>query len=84
MTETLAIEWAKYGINVNANAPGMFESETTQDFIARAGDRARRGFPRQRFGAPSDLDSTLLYLVDPASPFVTGTCLTVDDAQTTS
>lgn len=82
MTETLAIEWARFGINVNAIAPGMFESEMTEGYIARIGDRVRSSFPRQRFGNPADLDSTLLYLVDPASHFVTGTCVTVDDAQT--
>lgn len=82
MTETLAIEWARYGINVNAIAPGMFVTEMTADFIDRAGETVRNRFPRKRFGDPADLDTTLLYLVDPRSHFVTGTCVTVDDAQT--
>lgn len=82
MSETLAIEWARYGINVNAIAPGFFESEMTAEYIERIGDKVRERFPRKRFGNAADLDSTLLYLVDPASHFVTGTCITVDDAQT--
>lgn len=82
MTETLAIEWARYGININAIAPGMFASEMTDDFIARNGDKVRDRFPRQRFGDPANLDTTLLYLLNPGSHFVTGTCITVDDGQT--
>ena len=82
LTETLAIEWARHGINVNAIAPGFFRSEMTADYIERVGDKVRDRFPRKRFGDPHDLDTTLLYLVDPASHFVTGTCITVDDAQT--
>ena len=39
-------------------------------------------FPRRRLGDPSQLDSTLLYLVSPSSEFVTGTVLKVDDGQT--
>lgn len=81
LTETLAIEWASYGINVNAIAPGFFSSEMTDGLIARVGDGIMQSFPRKRIGRPADLDSTLLYLVDPASHFVTGTCITVDDAQ---
>lgn len=82
MTETLAIEWAQFGINVNAIAPGMFASEMTDGFIARVGDKARHRFPRKRFGDPAYLDTTLLYLTHPDSHFVTGTIVTVDDAQT--
>ena len=82
MTETLAIEWSSYRINVNAIAPGMFESEMTAGFFARVGgDGIRARFPRRRFGEPAFLDSTLLYLVDPDSHFVTGSCIVVDDAQ---
>lgn len=80
ITETLAVEWAKFHINVNAIAPGAFSSEMMDGMLSRMGD-ITKFFPRQRLGDPSQLDSTLLYLVSPASDFVTGTVIRVDDGQ---
>jgi len=80
MTETLAVEWARFGINVNGIAPGAFASEMMDGMLERVGD-ITRAFPRQRLGDPSQLDSTLLYLVSPSSTFVTGTIVKVDDGQ---
>ena len=80
MTEVLAVEWARYHINVNAIAPGGFESEMMDDMLERVGDIAKF-FPRGRIGKPAQMDSTLLYFLSPASEFVTGTWVKVDDAQ---
>jgi NAD(P)-dependent dehydrogenase (short-subunit alcohol dehydrogenase family) len=80
MTETLAVEWARFGINVNAIAPGAFASEMMDGMLERIGD-ITRAFPRKRLGDPAQLDSTLLYLVSPESEFVTGTVVKVDDGQ---
>jgi NAD(P)-dependent dehydrogenase (short-subunit alcohol dehydrogenase family) len=80
MTETLAVEWARFNINVNAIAPGAFESEMMAGMLERVGDIAQH-FPRKRIGNPAQLDSTLLYLVSPASDAVTGTSIRVDDGQ---
>lgn len=80
MTEVLAVEWAKYHINVNAIAPGAFSSEMMDGMIARLGDVTAHA-PRKRLGDPAQLDSTLLFLVSPASEFVTGTVVKVDDGQ---
>jgi len=80
MTESLAVEWARYGINVNAIAPGAFSSEMMDGMLSRIGD-ITKGFPRQRIGDPAQLDSTLLYLVGSASEAVTGTVVKVDDGQ---
>lgn len=80
ITETLAVEWARFGINVNAIAPGAFESEMMDGMLERMGDISQH-FPRKRIGNPAQLDSTLLYLVSPASDAVTGTSIRVDDGQ---
>lgn len=80
LTETLAVEWARFNINVNGIAPGAFESEMMDGMVARLGDISAN-FPRKRMGQPSNLDSTLLYLLSPASEFVTGTIIKVDDGQ---
>jgi NAD(P)-dependent dehydrogenase (short-subunit alcohol dehydrogenase family) len=80
MTEALAVEWARFDINVNAIAPGAFESEMMDGMLQRIGDISQH-FPRKRIGNPAQLDSTLLYLVGPASDAVTGTSIRVDDGQ---
>lgn len=80
MTEALAVEWSAFNINVNAIAPGAFASEMMDGMLARVGDISQH-FPRKRLGDPAQLDSTLLYLVSPASEAVTGTCIKVDDGQ---
>ncbi|MEQ8485162.1 MAG: SDR family NAD(P)-dependent oxidoreductase [Pseudomonadales bacterium] len=82
MTETLAVEWARFNINVNAIAPGAFRSEMLEGMLERIGDFSQQ-FPRKRVGDPAQLDSTLLYLVAPASECVTGTIIKVDDGQGT-
>jgi NAD(P)-dependent dehydrogenase (short-subunit alcohol dehydrogenase family) len=80
MTEALAVEWARFQINVNCIAPGAFESEMMTGMLQRVGD-ITKAFPRKRMGDPAQLDSSLLYLVSPSSEFVTGTVLKVDDGQ---
>jgi NAD(P)-dependent dehydrogenase (short-subunit alcohol dehydrogenase family) len=78
MTEVLAVEWIRYGINVNAIAPGAFSSEMMDGMMERLGGTSI-SLPRGRMGDPAQLDSTLLYLVGPTSEMVTGTIVRVDD-----
>lgn len=80
MTEVLAVEWARYNINVNAIAPGAFSSEMMDGMVERMGDFAQH-FPRKRICDPAEMDSTLLYFVSPASAAVTGTYIKIDDGQ---
>lgn len=81
MTEALAVEWAHYNINVNAIAPGMFVSEMTDGMFARMGGNPAEHLPRKRVPVPEQMDSTLLYLVAPASECVTGATIRIDDGQ---
>jgi NAD(P)-dependent dehydrogenase (short-subunit alcohol dehydrogenase family) len=80
MTEVLAVEWARYPINVNGIAPGAFASEMMDGMLERMGDITSH-FRRKRLGDPAQMDSTLLFLVSPASDAVTGTVIKIDDGQ---
>jgi NAD(P)-dependent dehydrogenase (short-subunit alcohol dehydrogenase family) len=80
MTEVLAVEWARWPINVNAIAPGAFASEMMDGMLGRMGD-ITQSFRRKRLGDPAMMDSTLLYLVAPAGEAVTGTVIKIDDGQ---
>ena len=80
MTESLAVEWARHNINVNAIAPGCFSSEMLDGMLERIGDISQ-SFPRKRICQPEQMDSTLLFLVSPSSECVTGTCIKIDDGQ---
>lgn len=80
MTEVLAVEWSRNHINVTGIAPGSFRSEMLDGMLERMGDLSQ-AFPRKRIGDPEQLDSTMLYLLSPASEMVTGTVVIVDDGQ---
>ena len=80
MTECLAVEWARFNINVNAIAPGAFSSEMMDGMLERMGD-ITQFFPRKRICDPAQMDSTLLYFLSPASEAVTGTYIKIDDGQ---
>ena len=80
MTKAQALEWARYGINVNAICPGYIRTEMNADFWET--ERGRKfvdTFPRQRVGEPEDLDGLLLLLCSGESRFLTGAAITIDD-----
>jgi gluconate 5-dehydrogenase len=79
LTRTQAIEWARHGITANAIAPGYFPTEMTEQLLAsKAAERLQQFIPMDRFGAPEELATALLFLASRASSYVTGTVLPVD------
>lgn len=82
MTKSLAKEWARHQINVNAMCPGFIETEMNSDwFKSEGGQKQIRSWPRRRLGGEEDLDGTLLLLSSQAGRFITGSLFTVDDGQ---
>lgn len=79
MTQSMALEWARYGIRVNALAPGYFETELNQDFWRTpAGDALIARIPQRRLGRLPDLAGPLLLLASDASQYMTGATIAVD------
>lgn len=80
LTKSLAVEWAKYHINVNAIGPGYIQTELTkplwtdQDFDKWVLSKT----PLGRWGKPEDIVGTAVFLASPASDFVTGQIVYVD------
>ncbi len=78
LTKTLAFEWARHGILVNAIAPGTIETEGLDQYNPADIDAAIRRLPIKRFGRPREVALMVAYLASPAGDFVTGTTLDVD------
>ncbi len=82
MTESLALEWGRHDIQVNAICPGYIETEMNADYWRTAGGKKLIAlFPRQRVGQPEALDGALLLLAGSRSDFINGAILPVDDGQ---
>jgi NAD(P)-dependent dehydrogenase (short-subunit alcohol dehydrogenase family) len=82
LTRSLAREWARYGINVNALSPGYVATELTEDWLNGEGGQKTIGkSPRRRVMDADSLDEAILFLCSDGAKFVTGTDVLVDDAQ---
>jgi NAD(P)-dependent dehydrogenase (short-subunit alcohol dehydrogenase family) len=80
MTKSMAVEWGKYGINVNAICPGYISTEiNTEHFNTEQGQQLINMLPRKRLGKPEDLDGLLLLLAAEESHFINGAIVTADD-----
>ena len=83
LTRNLAVEWGRYGIRVNAIAPGPIEdTEGMRRLLPEPiKDRLRKNIPLGRFGRIADIEKAALFLCSDAASFINGTVLVVDGGQ---
>lgn len=81
MTRTLAAEWARHSIRVNAVAPGPFHSEGAANNLwpeDLARQHLEQRVPLKRFATADEVAAQCLHLLSPASAYITGECLVID------
>ncbi len=81
MTMTLAVEWAQFGILVNAVAPGVIKSSGTSQYPPSLLERAVRETPLKRTGTCEEVAATIVFLASPAAQYFTGATLRIDGGQ---
>ncbi len=84
MTKALALEWAKYNINVNAIAPGYIYTEMSAKVFDKSEElkqKILRTIPLGRIGQPEDIGALVVYLSSKASNFITGETIVIDGGQ---
>ena len=79
MTKIMALEWAQYGVRVNAIAQGYYRTDMTEQFLDLPfGQKLIKNIPMRRPGNLPELMGAMIYLASDASSYVTGTTLVVD------
>ena len=80
MTRSMALEWGRYGINVNAICPGYIDTEINHhQWSTEQGQKLVSMLPRKRVGQPQDLDTALMMLCANESHFINGAVIQADD-----
>jgi hypothetical protein len=80
MTKAMALEWGRYGINVNAICPGYIDTEINHHhWQTEQGQKLIQMLPRKRVGEPQDLDGLIVLLASPQSHFINGAVIAADD-----
>ncbi|MCW5670113.1 MAG: SDR family oxidoreductase [Hydrogenophaga sp.] len=80
MTKAMAVEWGRFGINVNAICPGYIDTEINHHhWQTEQGQKLISMLPRKRVGTPADLDALLVMLCSSESHFVNGAVIAADD-----
>jgi NAD(P)-dependent dehydrogenase (short-subunit alcohol dehydrogenase family) len=80
MTKAFAVEWGRFGINVNALCPGYIDTEFNHHhWDTEQGRKLMNMLPRKRVGKPQDLDGLIVLLASGQSHFVNGAVIAADD-----
>ena len=83
MTRTWALELARAGINVNAIAPGLIETQMTDAIPAEVKDKFLAKIPMKRMGKPEDIAALVTFLASDEAHYITGQCIQIDGGLTT-
>ena len=80
LTKSLALEWSSRGVNVNAIAPGVFETDLNRHLLhgTPRGNEFKMRTPMKRFGNVNELAGAAVFLASDAASFITGEVLVVD------
>lgn len=81
MTMSLAVEWAQFGILVNAIAPGIILSSGTSQYPPQLLERGISQTPLKRAGTVDEVAAAIVFLASPAAQFITGSTLRIDGGQ---
>jgi len=80
MTKAMALEWGRFGINVNAICPGYIDTEINHHhWQTEQGQKLVQMLPRKRVGQPEDLDALIVMLASGNSHFINGAIIAADD-----
>ena len=80
MTKAMAVEWGRFGINVNAICPGYIDTEINHHhWQTEQGQKLVQMLPRKRLGQATDLDALLVMLCANESHFINGAVISADD-----
>jgi NAD(P)-dependent dehydrogenase (short-subunit alcohol dehydrogenase family) len=82
MTRDLATSWARYGITVNAIAPGWFPTKMSRALLEKFREQMLADIPLRRFGSPDEIKGIALFLASPAASYMTGQVVVVDGGST--
>ena len=81
LTKDLAVKWARYGINVNALAPGFFPTHMTEWLLNKNAEILLPRVPFGRYGVEDDLKGAVVFLASAASNFISGQIINVDGGE---